>query len=217
MNKKTILDSVKKLVLQDRGLEVVFGLLESNIHRINFVIDGVGTRDCLFIVEEQEGSWRVFLTRDMDTNLNDLDEFYLLSDENEFVDLPVIISNLEKFFLSNGEALNVEVSFYGCRLSKDEEIFLDIALQLGRIESIGFIRRTIKFQGSPKWYAEAVNRSKNDYKCEDQELLYEKQIEELRLDIISKIDSALLSDNRSLFRKYASDYNLLIWGEEKTP
>ena len=208
---------MKKLVLQNSGLEVVFGLLENNIHRINFVIDGVGTRDCLFIVEEQEGSWRVFLTTNMDTNLNDIDEFYLLSDEKEFGDFPVIISNLEKFFLNNGGVLNVEVSFYGCRLSKDEEIFLDIALQLGKIESIGFIRRAIKFQGSPKWYAEAVNHSVNDYKGEDQELLYEKQIEELRLDIISKIDSALLNNDRNLFRKYASNYNLLIWGEEKTP
>lgn len=136
--------------------ELLYLIIEENIHRVSYVKDHIGLRDVLIISEKKALHYfktPLKLAIDVDARKG----FSLLENENKFdekstITIEEIIDQLDLFFKETERTLYVCIGFNESVTTNTDMLLIEKAIEDGKINSINEgIRKIRRF---PKWYEE---------------------------------------------------------------
>lgn len=130
----------------------IFMLLESNLHRIEFVKSIIGLKNVLYLEEDSLDieDYPYFLSLGLDFDPNDKHEAFSVLYEQAISDKEEILFQLKKFFSSGEQTLYIEIGFAETVLSNDDMFKVREHMKKDKtLEPFEVVNKLRKF---PEWY-----------------------------------------------------------------
>lgn len=208
MIKKDIFHKIKSLSLPEEA-SVLLGLIEKNIHRIEYVKDHIGLRDFLFIAEKDARGYEfnIFSCFDIDVKYGNKDHNILAMNEGITEDVREIYYKLDDLFKNTDRILYVGIGFRDSAPTPEDHFRLYNAMERNEIEDP--MDALVKMRRFPDWYI-----AKFPQEVEETEKIMERlrqaqaQLKNnAKHDLMRQIDLALKQNNESKFITLTYDYS----------
>lgn len=213
MEKKDVWKRIKGLDISIPFQEKIFGLIDENLDRIQFVQDHIGLRDFLFIAEvETNYHDELFLFLDADvTKEGTLEENERKIMEKYDAHPFDILSKLKGFFETEKRILTIGIGFKNTEPT-DEEIEEIENANLGstadsKIESY----RDLRIKKFPMWYSENAKMPKDvtSLMTNEEEQIAFLQRQAVKDILIASINKALEEGDEEAFLKYSNQLKVI--------